>query len=93
MFNEKNWLAIHTAIHTDSSSLTIQDKYGHTNASVETSKTGCRFIKCGPYTFIEQNKQKNNTYGAFARSGHKITWVIRPHGKWGLIVDGKIKRR
>lgn len=82
-------LEIHNAIHdTSATSVTIAGE----TYEIAVGAAGCRFVKVGERTFIEQNKEKDTKYARMAMSGQAITWVCRA-GRWGLIIDQNIVRR
>lgn len=81
-------LDIHNAIHGDATSVDV----GGESHDIAVGAAGCRFVRIGERTFIEQNKEKDTKYARMAMSGHAITWVCRD-GRWGLIIDQNIVRR
>lgn len=78
-------LAIHNAIHSDIPILTIAG----VPHFITIGSNGCRKLIWHHITFMEQNKNKDTTYGARARNGEKITWGIRP-SNWILITDKEV---
>lgn len=81
-------LAIHNAIHGNEASVSV----GGEEHEIAIGAAGCRFVRIGERTFIEQNKEKDTKYARMAVEGHSITWVCR-QGRWGLIIDQDIVRR
>jgi len=82
---EEQLLQIHTAIHGGFSNVVVNG----TTYLISVGNSGCRFVRIGGTTFIEQNKEKSSRYARLAWEGRLITWVINS-GKWGLVMDGKI---
>jgi len=82
---EEQLLQIHTAIHGGYSNVVVNG----TTYLISIGNSGCRFVRIGGTTFIEQNKEKSSRYARLAWEGRMITWVINS-GKWGLVMDGKI---
>ena len=100
-------LAIHDAIHSSATSVTLS-RFGQT-LRVFVSDNGCR--RCdvivdpsqrpaGRCKLMEQNKKKGSAAAQRAREGAKITWIIpldaagkhtAPTTGWGLIEDGVLK--
>jgi hypothetical protein len=82
-FDEVAAMAIHKAIHSPGKrSVKVHGK----THEISVGYAGCKFVKIGDETYIEQNKDKSSRYAKMAVEGRKITWIIRK-GKWGLIMD------
>jgi len=89
--SEEEILKIHNAIHDpEISQVEIKGK----NHNIATGKAECRYVKLEDqgWTFIQQNKQKDDKYARMAIEGKSITWIVRS-GKWGLIVDNHIENK
>ena len=82
IFDQEAALKIHKAIHNNERSVKIHGKM----YNIAVGYAGCKFVKIGDETYIEQNKDKSSKYAQMAIEGRKITWIIRK-GKWGLIMD------
>jgi len=82
---EEQLIQIHNAIHGGYSNVVVHG----TTYLISIGNSGCRFVRIGDTTFIEQNKEKSSRYARYAWEGRKITWVINK-GKWGLVMDGVI---
>jgi len=81
-------LKIHNTVHeTNAKSVTIKGEE-HT---ISEGAAGCRFVRIGGRTYIQQNKQKDSKYAKMALEGKCITWICR-QGRWGLIIDNDIIR-
>ena len=81
-FDEEAAVAIHKAIHEGKPTVRVHGK----THEISLGYAGCRFVKIGDETYIEQNKDKSSRYAKMAVEGRKITWIIRK-GKWGVIMD------
>jgi len=84
--DEETALKIHIAIHNGEDTVKING----VDHPIGFGRAGCRFVKVGDETYIEQNKDKSSKYAKMAVEGRKITWIIRK-GKWGLIMDDNKK--
>jgi len=86
--DEGEAMTIHFAIHSGQSEVQIQEK----TFEIAVGKAGCRFVKIGGQTFIEQNKdQRGSKYAKMAAiEGRWITWIIKS-GQWGLIIGEKVE--
>lgn len=100
-------LAIHDAIHSSATSVTVSGQ----TLRVFVSDNGCR--RCdvivdpwerpkGRCKLMEQNKKKPSDAARRAREGEKITWIIpldaagkhtAPTTGWGRIENGVLKQR
>ena len=79
--NTGDCFKIHEAIHSGQKSVEING----VNYDIAIGRAGCKFVRVGEQTFIEQNKDKNSKYSRMAIEGRKITWIIQ-RGNWGLIM-------
>lgn len=95
MLTKQDCIDIHTALHWGNPTVNIGGK----ELSFQQAKVRYRFLdieniypngKKEIIRFQKQNKSKHSAYGRSAREGHLITWGIR-HGKWILIMDGKVE--
>jgi len=79
-------LAVHRAIHAHDASVTLSDGSVH---PISFGNFGCRFVKIGDLTYIEQNKEEGSRYAQMANEGKFITWMVR-NGRWGCIMNDTI---
>jgi len=82
IFDQEAAKTIHNAIHEGKREVKVRGKI----YEISLGRAGCKFVKIGDETYIEQNKDKSSRYAQMAIEGRKITWIIRK-GKWGLIMD------
>lgn len=88
-FTDTQVMVIHEAIHDPSKTqVTINDQ----TYELAIGKAGCRFVRVGEVTFIEQSKEKKTKYAKMALDGKKITWICTS-GQWGLIVNSEIVKK
>ena len=52
-----------------------------------TSKLGLRVVSIEDYTFLEQNPEKNSTWGRLSKEGHRILWVMEGGDYIGQVRD------
>ena len=84
--SEKDYVTIHQTIHSNNPNVTIKGK----KYKVQVHNNGCKTIKIpGVGTFIEQNPDQDTSYSKRAKSGDKITWLIKDN-TWGLIVNDEV---
>lgn len=75
-------MKIHFAIHSSQKEVQVRGQ----SFEISIGRAGCKFVKVGKQTFIEQNKDRRGSeYAKMAIEGRKITWIIK-NGKWGLII-------
>lgn len=88
---KKRFLMIHRALHDPS---TVGVNIAHELHEIRVGKNGCRYLTWKSQgTFMVQNPNKDSVHGIMARNGSTVTWVMRQgRQKWGLIVNGQIKR-
>jgi hypothetical protein len=87
ILTEGDVMNIHFAIHTAQAEVILNGQ----QHEIAVGKAGCRFVKIGTQTFIEQNKDKmGSKYAQMALEGRWITWIIRK-GKWGLIIGERLQ--
>jgi hypothetical protein len=78
-------LAIHFAIHEGREVVAIKGK----ELKIFKAKNGCRMTSYNGTTFMEQNKTKPGKYGACARKGEMLTWILP---EWGLLRGEKYEK-
>jgi hypothetical protein len=57
----------------------------------KTPRLGLRIVEAGKYVFLEQNPEKDSRFGAMARQGRKILWVIEDGDYTAFMMDGEYK--
>jgi len=82
-------LSIHNAIHDHSKTQVV---VGGESNDISVGNAGCRYVRVGGLTFIEQNKEKDTKYARMAIEGKSLTWICK-QGRWGLIIDKDIVRK
>jgi len=85
VFNVKEALAIHTALHSEIIAITLRKVV----CPIQSRDDGTRFASILGLECTQQSPGDNSSWAKYAREGHKITWIKSP-GHWGRIVDGKI---
>lgn len=94
-FAEDEAVLIHNAIHSGAGTVDL----GHGEVyPITQSKNKCRRVDARGWTFMEQNRNKDSGTARRARSGEKLTWVMKSGefhaamGSWGLIENGKVTK-
>jgi hypothetical protein len=77
---------IHNALHSgiDNCVVVQGDMY-----VIDIHSNGCKYIKIGDWTVMEQNKNKLSKYAERARGGEKLSWMYRGN-RWILITDWSV---
>jgi len=89
LFTDEEILKIHNSIHDENIQSVEVQGVSH---EISVGTAGCRYVRIGEITFIQQNKDKDTKYARMSIDGHVITWICH-EGRWGLIVDQDIVRK
>lgn len=71
---EDKALKIFNAMFNDQETVEIE---GETYYFDRTPKLGLKLIRISEYKFLEQNPEKDSSWGEKASGGHKIMWVLK----------------
>lgn len=55
------------------------------------ARSGLRYVKLpGDSILVEQNPEKESEWGALARAGRRVAWVMRDGAYLARVVDGEV---
>jgi hypothetical protein len=83
---EDKALKIFNAMFNDQETVEIE---GDTYYFDRTPQLGLMLIRISDYKFLEQNPEKDSSWGEKAREGHKIMWILKDGDYIAQVYEGE----
>jgi hypothetical protein len=85
---EDKALKVYEAMFKEKETVDIE---GETYYFDRTPQLGLKLLTIGEHKFLEQNPEKDSTWGEKTREGHKILWVLKDGDYIAQVYDGDFR--